>query len=330
VKLIGPLLWLCGLATVIALVAHQGFAAVAAAVAVAGWGIVWLGLIQIAPMTADTLAWRALLRAHASASFAGLFWARWIGQSVNNLLPAARVGGDFLRAWLACRKTAIPGAIAGASVIVDLTATIAAQVVFTLLGVVLLVERGADHDSIEATTIGAGILLAMLASFLVAQRLGVFVLFEKLTNAFLLRFGWSAAFSGSDSLQARIEEIYRRRGSLLACALWHGTAWIVGTLEVWAALWLLDNPVTFGDALIIESLMQAVRSAAFLMPGALGAQEGALILLGGLIGLGPEVALALSLLLRIRELLVGLPGLLAWHMDALYGRLLPATGSTGR
>lgn len=55
-KLIGPLLWLVGLATVIALVAHQGFAEVATAVAVAGWGVVWLGLIQIVPMTADTLA----------------------------------------------------------------------------------------------------------------------------------------------------------------------------------------------------------------------------------------------------------------------------------
>ena len=65
---------------------------------------------------------------------------------------------------------------------------------------------------------------------------------------------------------------------------------------------------------MLESLIQAVRSAAFFMPGALGVQEGGLILLGAVVGLGPEVALALSLIKRIRELAVGLPALLAWQM----------------
>lgn len=249
---------------------------------------------------------------------------------MNNLLPAARIGGDFLRAWLACRKSGIPGAVAGASVVVDVTATIAAQVIFTLIGLGLLFERDTDHNLIQGTTIGVCVLLAMLASFLWAQRLGVFVFFERLTKNLMRRFGWPAAFSASGSLQVRIEEIYRRRSSLLVCVLWHMSAWIFGALEVWAALWLLDSSVTFLDALILESLIQAVRSAAFFLPGALGAQEGGLLLLGGLIGLSPEVALALSLLLRIRELLLGLPALLAWHTDALYSQFVPAPGSTDR
>jgi hypothetical protein len=64
--------------------------------------------------------------------------------------------------------------------------------------------------------------------------------------------------------------------------------------------------------------------------GALGVQEGGLILLGAVVGLAPEVALALSLVKRIRELLVGLPGLLVWQMDQLHRRFSRAQGTTER
>ncbi len=65
----------------------------------------------------------------------------------------------------------------------------------------------------------------------------------------------------------------------------------------------------FGDAVIIESLMHAVRGAAFAVPGALGAQEGGLIVLCAIFGMPPEAALALSLVKRIPDLVIGVPGL---------------------
>jgi len=63
-----------------------------------------------------------------------------------------------------------------------------------------------------------------------------------------------------------------------------------------------------------------VRAAAFLIPGAIGVQEGGFIVLGSLVGLGPEVSLALSLTKRVRELLLGIPGLIIWQ--AAEGRRL--------
>ncbi len=42
-------------------------------------------------------------------------------------------------------------------------------------------------------------------------------------------------------------------------------------------------------------------------------QEGGYVVVGALFGLGPDVALALSLLKRAREITSGVPGLLAWH-----------------
>jgi hypothetical protein len=78
--------------------------------------------------------------------------------------------------------------------------------------------------------------------------------------------------------------------------------------------------VTAVDAVAIESVGQAVRAAAFAMPGGLGIQDGGLIAVCGAFGVPPEVALALALVKRIAELVLGVPGLLAWQV--LEGRRL--------
>jgi len=72
--------------------------------------------------------------------------------------------------------------------------------------------------------------------------------------------------------------------------------------------------------LVIEGLLYAVRSVAFAVPNAVGVQEGTYILLGGSFGLTPEMALALSLLKRARDLALGSPVLAACQF--LEGRRL--------
>jgi len=65
--------------------------------------------------------------------------------------------------------------------------------------------------------------------------------------------------------------------------------------------------------LAIESLLFAVRNAAFIVPVGLGVQEGAYALLGPLFGLPAEAALALSLIKRARDISIGVPLLLSWQ-----------------
>ena len=56
--------------------------------------------------------------------------------------------------------------------------------------------------------------------------------------------------------------------------VWHFAGWFVGAIEVWIVLHFMGYPITYEQAVIMESLMHAVRGAAFAVPGALGAQEG--------------------------------------------------------
>ena len=79
---------------------------------------------------------------------------------------------------------------------------------------------------------------------------------------------------------------------------------------------------------MIESLVQAVRGAAFAIPGAFGAQEAGLILLCGMFEIPPDQALALSLIKRAADLVVGVPGLVS--LQVLEGGRLKARYSQAK
>jgi len=59
--------------------------------------------------------------------------------------------------------------------------------------------------------------------------------------------------------------------------------------------------------LVLESLVFGLRTAVFFIPGAWGVQEAAYVLVGSVLGLAPETMLALILVKRARELVVGVP-----------------------
>jgi hypothetical protein len=87
----------------------------------------------------------------------------------------------------------------------------------------------------------------------------------------------------------------------------------LGGIEVMAALQMVGVDASLRESLIVESLGQAFRSFGFAVPGALGVQEGGFVLICGLLGIGPQSAIALSLLKRIREVVLGVPALLTWQ-----------------
>jgi len=95
---------------------------------------------------------------------------------------------------------------------------------------------------------------------------------------------------------------------------WQPVQCVATAVELWLALHFLGARATLLEAVVIESLIQALSSAAFFVPGGLGVQEGGFILIGGAFGLDPPTCLALAGARRIRDLLIFVPGLLAWQV----------------
>lgn len=310
-----------GLALLVVLIAHFGASAVFDAVAAAGWGVVVVGAFHLVPMALDTLAWSALLPRAQLPAFARLLAMRWIGEAVNSLVPSAQVGGDFARAYLLMRG-GVPGATVAASVIVNLTLMVVALFIFCVTGVLALLVTLRPAG---ATLVLPGLVLlagAMVGPMVFLQRAGMFQRMVRVLGQLLPLRDVSGLLAGAESLDDTLRDTWARPRLLGASTAWALVGWFAGTGEVWLALHFLGHPVSLVDALILESLIQAVRNGAFFIPGALGVQEGSAVLFGGLLGLAPETALALSLLKRCRELLLGLPGLLAWQVWTGLG-LLP-------
>ena len=99
---------------------------------------------------------------------------------------------------------------------------------------------------------------------------------------------------------------------LAACAI-HLAAWLLNGVETWLTLRMTGVALGLAEGLVIDSLLYGMRSVAFIVPSALGVQEGGLILLCGLFGVGADAALALSLIKRARDVTIGVPILLAWQ-----------------
>jgi uncharacterized membrane protein YbhN (UPF0104 family) len=114
-------------------------------------------------------------------------------------------------------------------------------------------------------------------------------------------------------LDQELRACLRRGWSLLIVGALQLAALMSGALEIWFALRLFGHPVGGGTALILESMTQAVRHLAFIVPAGLGVQEAGLVLFGHALGISSELALAVSMAKRIREVLCGLPALISWQ-----------------
>ncbi len=251
---------------------------------------------------------------------------RWIRESVSTLLPVASVGGDFVGARLA-QQRGVPGVQAAASMVVDITVGAATQVVFVVAGVTLLATRESAHASsamARALMIGAAVFAAAIGAFVLVQHNSMFSLFAKAARRVAPK-SWLSGFAGrAEAIDDAVVATYRRRLALSSSSLIRLFSWAIGAGEVWLATRVLGKPLSVIDSFILESLSAGIRGAAFMVPGALGAQEGGMILFGALLGLPADLALAVSLTKRVRELALGLPGLAAWQW--VEGRRLLSRG----
>ncbi len=223
----------------------------------------------------------------------------------------AQVGGDVFGARL-LRKYNVGGGVAAASVLVDLLAQTATQVVFTLIGVILLLRSDMAGDLSSTVVFGLMVMAPALAGFWLAPRVLAMGWIDRLAAGVEKRTGWDS-LAALPALRAGLDGVLRHRSGLAVALAWHMFIWFFGVLETWLALRMLGHPTSIAAAVSIESLGHAVKAAGMLIPGAWGVQEGGYIALCAAFGIASPTAIALSLVKRIPDFLCGLPGLWVWR-----------------
>ena len=318
---------LLGVLASLLLVAWYGLASVGDALALAGWsGLVAIAAYHFIPVAFCALAWRALFE-RPTVSIAQFVWIRWLRDAGSDLLALVPGGGELL-GIRAMKLAGIELSTATASTVVDITVEMLAQIAFTVLGLVILLDRPAG-PLVPWTLLGLAAIIPLAAALVFAQRLGLIGLIERFADKLAAGYGWTSLVQIS-GLEDRVHAIYRDRGAIARAFATHFLAWIVGVGEAGIALAMMGVRPGFGSLIVLESLTFAIRTAAFFVPAAAGVQEGGYILLGGALGIPPEIALALSLLKRGRELALGTVALLLWHSiesRRIWRRVRPGSAS---
>jgi putative membrane protein len=317
----GLIAWLAGIAALSAVTLWSGLDAVGHAVASVGWGILLVVMVRAVTVSLAGVGWWLLFPQATRPQLGTCVLLRFIREATNVLLPLAQIGGDLIGAGL-LTLYAVPAALAAASVIVDVLLQAATQFLFAIAGLFVLIALGADATLAKVAAIGLAVAGFLLAGFYWAQRRGG----QRLLAAAIRRVAGDSnwrVLGTIDAVYQNLTTIYALRSDLIASTAVHMAGWIFGVSEVLIVFAFMDHPISLAQAFVIESLLHAIRGAAFAIPSALGAQEGGLILLCAVFGIPPEQALALSLVKRAADLVLGVPGLIGWQALG-WARLVPS------
>jgi putative membrane protein len=299
-----------GVAVLAFLFRHIGWASVVPLLGDLGWRCVWIALYYVIPIAFAAQAWRVLFSKSHDPGFGRIFYASWIGLACNWLLPVAQVGGEVAKAQLIAppQKSIEPWA----TMVVDKTFQVMTQICFAMLGLSMLMM----HRFEKTILLGGGLALlalVVIGTLLVrSQKRGLFSMSTRLLQKVVKHGDKEVLGRVAAEIDKRVRVLYRSPKSLAGAFCWRMGFRLGMAGEVYLIFYLMGHPIDYTEAMILESLGQTIRMAAFLIPGGLGAQEGTLTLIGTSLGIPASHGLALSLARRVRELLVGLPALGLW------------------
>jgi putative membrane protein len=301
-----------GVAFTLWLLSAYGFVQILTLVVMAGWAIPAVAVFHVPQIVCSGCAWRmATQEGTRTSTWRFYILLRWIREAINNLLPVAQFGGVVVGTRLLARRgVPLPAAIGGA--IVDTTLEFISQVLFTVLALGLLLLGPVGRAAASLAIITALTAVTFGVGLLAAQWFGLARLIELVVDKLGKAWGRTGP-SGTAGLHDEIMALYRSPRRIAGGLFFHFAAWVLGALEIYISLVALGHGVGLVPCLIIEAFGQALKSVGFAVPASIGVQEGGYVLAGNVFGLPPETGIALSLIKRLRDVVLGLPALAVWH-----------------
>lgn len=301
-----------GLAVAIGTVGTVGLRQVLSAMGSIGWiGMACFTLWSVGVLVLLGMAWLAVAPGQSTQHLGWFVWARTTREAATDILPFSQLGGLVVGARTLA-AFGVPQPMIYASMIADMTTEMAAQLIFTLCGVgmllVVLSEAPVQRGIVPLALGGLAAMVALMLLFVFAQK--PMLKLAGSLGARMLPGSVAAMAAVRDALDA----IYRAPRRVIAAFIFNLAAWLASATGAWIALRFMGSTMPLWAVLTIEALIFTLRSVAFAIPGAVGVQEAAYVLIGPLFGLPPAHALALSLLKRARDVVIAVPALLAWQV----------------
>jgi glycosyltransferase 2 family protein len=269
----------------------------------------WLAPLVLLPYfivyIVDCVGWRFCLPPRLNVPFLTLFRIRWAGESVNNVLPSAYIGGETVKVYL-LRKHGVAGQAGASAAVVSKTAQSVAQLILILLAALAFLRLAGDQPGL---VMGMSVVLAsgalVLAGLFWMQRRGIFGLLLALAST--LRLKLRALQNRRESIleiDRTITGFYRNhRPRFYASTIFYLGGWLLDTLEIYLVAHLLGMPITWTQALAVEAFTGVAKALGMWVPGSIGIQESGIVMLGRLAGLPDTLSVTYALLRRAREII---------------------------
>lgn len=285
-----------------------------------GWGLWPLLLIYPAIFAFDTLGWAAAFPKELpkSVSFLSLYTIRIIGETLNCVIPfSASLGGEPVKAELLKRRHNIALADGLASILIVHTTFWVSLNIFVIGGIGLTVKSlpltPVLWKSVLAFLIGLGL---VAISLIIGLHFGIF---QKI-HAFGDKMKWWGGLSSDKAMRfLRLDNEIRTFYSanpkrFILSTFWNFLGWMMGTFEVYYTAKIIGMEIGFGEAWLLEALIQVLRIITFFIPSSIGAQEGGIVLIFREFGFASEQALTFAIIRRLRELIWIGVGLFLWSI----------------
>lgn len=295
-----------------------------------GWLAIWAVLQQLAwrqlgvwallnglVLLTFALRWWVLLRALGhQLALVELFHYRLIAFGVTYFTPGPQFGGEPLQVYLVARRHGVPTADAIAAVTMDKGIELLLNFGFLLVGVMMMLQAGWLPQALGYQSLLYGLLLLALPVGL------LFALWQgrhPFSNLLHYMRGWLAHWERPNNflrklalpLQVSEQQTHRllrqHPRAVIQAFLLTLVGWLLMVVEFTYAVHMLGLPLTSAQSV---AAMVAARVAFLLpLPAGIGALESSLALALPLLGFPAADGVALSLLIRGRDVLLAAVGL---------------------
>jgi uncharacterized protein (TIRG00374 family) len=268
-------------------------------------------LISLVIMISNSWRWWLILRSQGhKIPFFSLIGYKYAGFSISFLTPGPRMGGEAVSAGLLA-KHKIKFTKALSSVIIDKSIDLSLSGVFFLIGAVTILVNFALPENLKILIIIVAVMMIMLVVYFYQQMLTGQDFFMKLFKVLQLHKlkNFNKYESKIKEFEDHIRVFYQRdkKEFIYACLL-TALSWAFMFLEYKTALLMLGFNVSYLHIFFIFSFV----GLAYLMPlpMAIGSLEAGQISAFSIFGMPSAGGVALSMLIRARDLLWSLIGLL--------------------
>ena len=261
-------------------------------------------LIYFVGFILDTYSWRLCIQSLVSKKIKlfEIFKIRIIGEAFNYII--LQVGGEPVKAFLLKKNFKIQYKTSISSLILAKTIILFALIIFCFIGLLSIFHTNKFGHYYEIVSlIGFLFFTTLIFLFFIVQR---YKITSKIHNIFKDRLSKkiNSFFKHLKETEHKISEFYKSdRKSFFKILFLNLCNWFIGALELYVIFILLNQKITFFEAIAIETLVQLVRAILFFLPSNLGTQEGVFVLVVNILKDSMPLGLAVAVIRRIRELI---------------------------